>query len=1201
MRILVCTHHLHTWAGSELVALELHDALAEAGHEVSLFCPFADPKFVTLALPDWQAVLADPALVDLGAYDVVFDLHQTIVRLLGPAALDRLGSPARPAIVQLHLSPSESLEAPGVVFEPGFADLVLANSEETRAALVDKGLSDVRLFQNPAPAAFAGAPAPDGPLRRILSVSNHLPDELSAALTRLSGEGVEVIRLGHPGVSRRLLPEDLATTDAVVSIGKTVQYALRARRPVFVYDRFQGPGWLPPLTEEAEANNFSGRCTPVPRSAEALAAEIRDGYEAARAAVADLQPQALRRFHLEIQIEEVLAEVTARAAARTPPPAPLPPETRSALRREAGILRAIDREYEERLKLPTPLDPWDVPAIDPRIETVMVRDPAPGQPLVMAAFSSRYDRHLVPGLVENLSPAVHGYVHYDDQGAEEALSNEAIRQHALVEAARQAGARWVLAVDPDERFEDRLAAEMPALTTLYGPVVWTFRCREMWGPDRYRIDGIWGGRSRARLFPCLPGMGPDGKALHGAWTANEWRLSQRDTGLSFYHLRMASAERRKLRRGLYAANDPGRRFQTVGYDYLDDETGMRLVTIPQERRFSPAFTDDGGLWAAPGTTFDPAASASRDPLPQRLRWLAETRRRGGHVAALPAARELAAALPGDVEMQLLAADTALQAGEAEEALGYARQAETMQPEPILALTIAAEALMALGRVEEAEEARAAVAELLPPGAESARGPLPGEAAWRRWVTGPAEVTEPKVPAESDLAAIVIGLGAPASLAAAVASLRQGGAAPEIVVVNSGGGDARAALGDQAPFVRLVAVEERLMPGAARNVGIDASRAPYVSFLAADCLASPGWTERRLALHRAGHAAVSAGVTPAPDLAPLPLAAHLHMHISRDPAAPLASQLRYSLSYDRALFGSHGHFPPGARIGEDTAFNDAIRADVEIADDPELWLRHDDPETLEALLDDTGRRAARRVFHRSFPRVRSEGELQALARKIAERRGEAAKALLAAYPDHAAESGEVAALIDRIVEADREATLSAGRELLAAQAEMAQAQALAGRDLPAARALAEAAVARAPQVHALHAAAVRLHARAGADGGEAVARAARRAIDIHPGDATVLVSALKALLELHRVGAAAALLSHALRLAPGNLDVLAAANRFAGPRVITWRLSILQRAFLRAPDGRFDAGKMNEAIAMLHRRMDNGPAATARDRLRRQLG
>src|SRR5688572_15177048 len=85
----------------------------------------------------------------------------------------------------------------------------------------------------------------------------------------------------------------------------------------------------------------------------------------------------------------------------------------------------------------------------------------------------------------------------------------------------------------------------------------------------------------------------------------------------------------------------------------------------------------------------------------------------------------------------------------------------------------------------------------------------------------------------DLACVVLALGNPPELAAAVRSLLDQGEPLEVVVVNSAGGGAAATLAAAGLAVPVVERPERLLPGAARNLGIAATRAPFVAFLAAD--------------------------------------------------------------------------------------------------------------------------------------------------------------------------------------------------------------------------------------------------------------------------------------------------------------------------------------------------------------------------------
>lgn len=221
-----------------------------------------------------------------------------------------------------------------------------------------------------------------------------------------------------------------------------------------------------------------------------------------------------------------------------------------------------------------------------------------GAPRLLAVYSFRFDEHLVPAMLTNIEPLVDGWIGFDDRrAADEIISDEVPRRLALLQAAREAGAEWVLAVDPDERFETRLRRIIPSL--LEGEAnAYSLALREMYTPTKYRVDGVWGEKRQTRLFRVSEGIvteQPQG-AYHLPWVGflPELRLQRVDANL--YHLKMITAERRRARAALYARLDPDNRMQAIGYDYLADETGLRLERIPFGRGYRPRHVDDSGLW-----------------------------------------------------------------------------------------------------------------------------------------------------------------------------------------------------------------------------------------------------------------------------------------------------------------------------------------------------------------------------------------------------------------------------------------------------------------------------------------------------------------------------------------------------------------------------------------------------------------------------
>lgn len=199
-----------------------------------------------------------------------------------------------------------------------------------------------------------------------------------------------------------------------------------------------------------------------------------------------------------------------------------------------------------------------------------------------------------------------------------------------------------------------------------------------------------------------------------------------------------------------------------------------------------------------------------------------------------------------------------------------------------------------------------------------------------------------------MAVVVLSYGPRATIADAVRSLLTQDMRAEIVVVHSGGGALPERLAPADGTARVIAIKERLLPGAARNVGIAATRAPHVAFLADDCLAGAGWVRARVQHHRAGaHAVASALVCHQPH-APVALAAHLSLYCRRMPRAHPDVALRYGVSYDRTLFARHGLFREDLESGEDTEFNQRLAPDEAPQWAPDVVTVHHGVETLSAF-------------------------------------------------------------------------------------------------------------------------------------------------------------------------------------------------------------------------------------------------------------
>jgi len=223
-----------------------------------------------------------------------------------------------------------------------------------------------------------------------------------------------------------------------------------------------------------------------------------------------------------------------------------------------------------------------------------------------------------------------------------------------------------------------------------------------------------------------------------------------------------------------------------------------------------------------------------------------------------------------------------------------------------------------------------------------------------------QLPNPRSDGAPDLCVVVLSYRNEDTVSAAIDSLLALGEPLEIVVSHSGGGATESLLERYGSAVNVAASEAQRLPGAARNAGVAASRAPYVAFLAADCQALPGWAAGRLDRHRAGARAVASALVPLERCGPA-LASFLLQHNTRMAHLQLPAHFRFGVSYSRDVLKRYGPFLETLRHGEDVALNaKLLLAGVEIEWAPDVVTAHSHPDSVKDLLADQYRRGRLRA-------------------------------------------------------------------------------------------------------------------------------------------------------------------------------------------------------------------------------------------------
>jgi len=211
----------------------------------------------------------------------------------------------------------------------------------------------------------------------------------------------------------------------------------------------------------------------------------------------------------------------------------------------------------------------------------------------VAACGFRYDAELVPDFKENLEGVVDQVILMDDRGHDSLWRNEHEYRLKIRKLALDAGADWLYITSPDERIQKGAAKQIRRLVEENDDVIIEFNLRELWTPDRYRTDGIWGRKKRYRLYPLKPGqkyctnkiqasafpIKKDGSPLYPIVRSN----------LDIFHLKMINPANRVARAEVFKKLDPNNKYQEIGYDYLHDEAGLKTQTISRGKMYHPPY------------------------------------------------------------------------------------------------------------------------------------------------------------------------------------------------------------------------------------------------------------------------------------------------------------------------------------------------------------------------------------------------------------------------------------------------------------------------------------------------------------------------------------------------------------------------------------------------------------------------------------
>lgn len=255
-KVLVTNVEVVQYSGAEINCITIAKRFKEKGYEVYIGAlDFGEPlineiKDLGFNFIDLLEKQFDFSKVE---FDIVWAQHSFLLDWL---IFDKKVQTKK--IITSCLSPKEIFECPPLYANS--MNMILANSMETKDAIEKEGAKNVQLFENYSFENYFERDIKVKQLKNIAVVSNHIPEEEKEAVQLLKDKGYNVDVYGLEGKQVYITDEVLINYDAIITIGKTVQYAMSLAIPVYIYDVHGGPGYLKMENiEKSREKNFSGR------------------------------------------------------------------------------------------------------------------------------------------------------------------------------------------------------------------------------------------------------------------------------------------------------------------------------------------------------------------------------------------------------------------------------------------------------------------------------------------------------------------------------------------------------------------------------------------------------------------------------------------------------------------------------------------------------------------------------------------------------------------------------------------------------------------------------------------------------------------------------------------------------------------------------------------------------------------------------
>jgi hypothetical protein len=269
MKILLVTHHLEDYAGTETYVYTVTQALIAQGHQVTIYTPLIGEmakKISALGV----FVSDDINLVrDYCKYDIIHCQHNTT------AIIARYYFPDTPMVLMVH-GVLPFLEQPPAI-ELGVHKYIAVSEEVTNHLKSRYNIHNIELLHNGIDIKrFKALKKINKVLKNVLVMSNHYTDEVKNNVeSACKSLGLNIKHIGYPNMVWNT-ESFINEADLVITLARGALESMSCERAVLIYDIHGGDGMITPdLFHESIKCNLSGRRFAIKYDVEQLIEEMK--------------------------------------------------------------------------------------------------------------------------------------------------------------------------------------------------------------------------------------------------------------------------------------------------------------------------------------------------------------------------------------------------------------------------------------------------------------------------------------------------------------------------------------------------------------------------------------------------------------------------------------------------------------------------------------------------------------------------------------------------------------------------------------------------------------------------------------------------------------------------------------------------------------------------------------------------------------